>query len=159
MVQNSNNNNHNPKMNFQNNHGRSEGRFSGRDRRYSHDKNHSSENKDKSGDQDQIRFKGKDDTKYTSKPKGIERISIDGKQKSRNSKNTASSGLYQSSKSGGGNSRYRSSPRNSSHSEISGRRAQSRRTETLEDIKADIERIDKDIQFEIKQIKAVKLGL
>lgn len=33
------------------------------------------------------------------------------------------------------------------------------RIETVEDIVADIERVEKDIQFEIKQIRAVKLGL
>jgi len=31
--------------------------------------------------------------------------------------------------------------------------------ETIEDIIADIERIEKDIQFEIKQIRTIKLGL
>ncbi len=34
-----------------------------------------------------------------------------------------------------------------------------KRVETLEDISADIERIDSDIQFEIKQIQTTQLGL
>ncbi len=34
-----------------------------------------------------------------------------------------------------------------------------KREETLEDIRADIERVEKDIQFEIKQIQTVALGL
>jgi hypothetical protein len=34
-----------------------------------------------------------------------------------------------------------------------------KREETVEDIIADTERIEKDIQFEIKQIKTIKLGL
>ena len=34
-----------------------------------------------------------------------------------------------------------------------------KREETLEDIRADIERVEKDIQFEIKQIQTVILGL
>lgn len=94
-----------------------------------------------------------------SRQKGIERVSIDGKQKSRGGKNAMSSGLYQSSRSAGGNGKNKSSSRSSSHSEVLGKHTQAKRTETLEDIKADIERIDKEIQFEIKQIKAVKLGL
>jgi hypothetical protein len=58
----------------------------------------------------------------------------------------------------GGNSRYgRNTSRN--HSEILGKSIAAKRNETVEDIQADIERIEKDIQFEIKQIKAIKLGI
>jgi hypothetical protein len=39
------------------------------------------------------------------------------------------------------------------------RQIKAKRVETLEDIKADIERVEKDIQLEIKQIRAIKLGL
>jgi hypothetical protein len=31
--------------------------------------------------------------------------------------------------------------------------------ESIDDIKLDIEKIEKDIQFEIKQIRSIKLGL
>lgn len=34
-----------------------------------------------------------------------------------------------------------------------------KREETIDDIKMDIEKLEKDIQFEIKQIQSVKLGL
>jgi len=34
-----------------------------------------------------------------------------------------------------------------------------KREETVDDIKMDIEKLEKDIQFEIKQIRSVKLGM
>ncbi|NLG89570.1 MAG: hypothetical protein GX494_10265 [Clostridiaceae bacterium] len=34
-----------------------------------------------------------------------------------------------------------------------------KREESIDDIKLDIEKIEKDIQFEIKQIRSIKLGL
>lgn len=37
--------------------------------------------------------------------------------------------------------------------------ANPKREETVEDIKMDIDKLEKDIQFEIKQIRSVKLGL
>ncbi|HHW23206.1 MAG TPA: hypothetical protein GXX26_10065 [Clostridiaceae bacterium] len=144
------NNGHNLKISIQNNSGRADSVSAGKDRRFSHEKNQETEIGEKSGNsQDQNR----------SKQKGIERVSIDGKQKSRNGKNNVSSGAYQSSKSAGGNGRFKNPPRGSGHNEALGKHTQAKRVETLEDIKADIERIDKEIQFEIKQIKAVKLGL
>ena len=39
------------------------------------------------------------------------------------------------------------------------RTIKAKREETAEDIQADVERVEKDIQFEIKQIKSIKLGL
>lgn len=170
-------NNSNQKANFQNNRGRSDSRNSGKDRRDTHEKNQNSEiNRgvkakpvDKMPGQDRI--KGQDDARYTQKnreQKGVERISIDGKHQPR-TKNTVPQNQTQNVPSpkqgqnisvGGGNNRYgRNVVKNSSHNEIMGKHAPIRRIETVEDIQADIERIDKDIQFEIKQIKAVKLGL
>lgn len=62
--------------------------------------------------------------------------------------------------SSGGNSRYgRNASRGNNHCEVLGKGITSKRIETVEDIQADIERIEKDIQFEIKQIKAIKLGI
>lgn len=56
--------------------------------------------------------------------------------------------------------RYSRSPlKNTVHTDVAARNIKPKRIETVEDIQADIERIDKDIQFEIKQIRAVKLGL
>jgi hypothetical protein len=49
--------------------------------------------------------------------------------------------------------------KNIPQADVAGRNIKAKRIETVEDIQADIERIDKDIQFEIKQIRAVKLGL
>jgi len=46
-----------------------------------------------------------------------------------------------------------------SHHESLNRSARTKREETLDDIRADIEQIEKDIQFEIKQIRSIKLGL
>lgn len=34
-----------------------------------------------------------------------------------------------------------------------------KREDSVEDIQADVERVEKDIQFEIKQVKSIKLGL
>ncbi len=58
----------------------------------------------------------------------------------------------------GSHSRY--SRRNEhSYSDSTSRIIKTTRVETVEDIIADIERIEKDIQFEIKQIRTIKLGL
>ncbi len=180
MDQNPNTNtqsNNNQKVNFQNNRGRADNRYSGRDRRDAHEKNHSSEMnrgvKAKSGDRvpGQDRIKSQDDARYTQKnreQKGVERVSIDSKQQPRVKSAVAPNPTQnvQPTKqglnvpAGSGNNRYgRNQARNSSHNEIVGKHAPIKRVETVEDIQADIERIDKDIQFEIKQIKAVKLGL
>ena len=96
------NNGHNLKISIQNNSGRADSVSAGKDRRFSHEKNQETEIGEKSGNsQDQNR----------SKQKGIERVSIDGKQKSRNGKNNVSSGAYQSSKSAGGNGRFKNPPK------------------------------------------------
>lgn len=123
------------KASSQNNNGKAEGRLARRNRRQINEKNagHVQE-----------------DAKNSMKQKGIERINIEGKQQSRNARNAIYSGQ---------NGRHRSSSKNTIHCEVLGKQPQTRRIETLDDIKADIERIDKEIQFEIKQIKAVRLGL
>lgn len=60
----------------------------------------------------------------------------------------------------GNKPRYgRSSGRSTNRNEFKERAIKTKHIETVEDILADIERIDKDIQFEIKQIKTIKLGL
>lgn len=43
--------------------------------------------------------------------------------------------------------------------DLSSKVIKTRHIETVEDIQADIERVEKDIQLEIKQIRAIKLGL
>jgi hypothetical protein len=48
---------------------------------------------------------------------------------------------------------------NALHGDLTARHIKPKRIETVEDIKADTERIEKDIQFEIKQIRSAKLGL
>lgn len=55
------------------------------------------------------------------------------------------------------NSRYNRSRYNGNNEK--GRIINSKHIETVEDIRADAERIEKDIEFEIRQIKSVKLGL
>jgi len=45
------------------------------------------------------------------------------------------------------------------HHDHLNRPMRTKREETLDDIKADIEQIEKDIQFEIRQIRSIKLGL
>ncbi|NLU53595.1 MAG: hypothetical protein GXX10_12130 [Clostridiaceae bacterium] len=55
-------------------------------------------------------------------------------------------------------SQGRFSKRNGQNGEGNGK-YKANRVETIEDIMADIERVEKDIQFEIKQIRAIKLGL
>jgi len=52
----------------------------------------------------------------------------------------------------------KSSQRYNSESVVS-RIANPRREETIEDIRMDIEKLEKEIQFEIKQIRSIKLGL
>lgn len=172
MDQNPNAQNNNQKGNLQNNRGRSDSRYLGRDRRDVHEKNQNSEinrgikakPSDKMSGQDRI--KGQDDGRYTQKnreQKGVERINIDGKHQPRiknQTQNVQSPKQGQNVSMSGVNNRYgRNLLKNSPHNEIMGKHAPIKRVETVEDIQADIERIDKDIQFEIKQIKAVKLGL
>lgn len=132
---NSQNNGNNHKASSQNHYGKAEGRHAGRDRRQINEKNAGPV---------------QEDARNNMKQKGIERVNIEGKQQSRNARNAIYSGQ---------NGRHRNSSKNAIHSEVLGKQSQARRIETLEDIKADIERIDKEIQFEIKQIKAVRLGL
>lgn len=165
-----NGNQHNQKGNLPNSRSRFDNnKRPDRNRRYGQDKNPNAEgnrvvkaqlgNKDKSSNQD--RQKGRDDVKHSAKPrenKSVDKISHEAKhadkaqlKKTYKSNQSNSSGSY---------SRYgRNGSRNTGHSEIFGRHINTKHIETVEDIKADIERIDKDIQFEIKQIKAVKLGL
>lgn len=106
------------------------------------------------------RLKGRD-SRYATKSreqKLSEKTNPDVKQAVKSNQNKTYK--YDSGFASGGNTRYgRNDSRNSIHNEILGRSITSKRIETVEDIQADIERIDKDIQFEIKQIKAVKLGL
>jgi hypothetical protein len=45
------------------------------------------------------------------------------------------------------------------YNDVFNRSIKPKREETIEDIQADIERVEKDIQFEIKQIRSIKLGL
>lgn len=57
-------------------------------------------------------------------------------------------------------SRYTKSPfHNAIHGDSAAKYIKPVRIETVEDIQADLERVEKDIQFEIKQIRAVKLSL
>lgn len=108
----------------------------------------------------QDRMKGREGMKYGTKGKDqrlTEKISPDVKSVKSNQNKSYKSNSGVSSR---GNPRYgRNASRNSGHNEILGRSIKTKRIETVEDIQADIERIDKDIQFEIKQIKAVKLGI
>jgi hypothetical protein len=48
---------------------------------------------------------------------------------------------------------------NRSHYDHLNRSIRAKREETVDDIRADIDQLEKDIQFEIKQIKSIKLGL
>lgn len=63
----------------------------------------------------------------------------------------------QNNMSANNNSRYNRSRYNGNNEK--GRIINSKHIETVEDIRADAERIEKDIEFEIRQIKSVKLGL
>ncbi|HHY65572.1 MAG TPA: hypothetical protein GX501_11060 [Clostridiaceae bacterium] len=130
MDQNS-NNSQNLKINYHNNTGKADGRQGGRGR--------------------------------PEKQKGIERSGIDGKQQSRTGKNSsgpqAQPAKQNQNMPAGGSNRFRNQPRGSVHNDAAGKHTQVKRVETIEDIKADIERIDKEIQFEIKQIRSIRLGL
>ncbi len=140
-----------------------------RDRRFSHGRNSGADdnnivksqqgNKEKISNQD--RMKDRDNVKYATKSrdqKVADKTSRDVKTTVKSHQNRP----YKSDSgfSSGENAHYgRNVSRNSSSNDILGRSITTKRIETVEDIQADIERIDKDIQFEIKQIKAVKLGL
>lgn len=115
-------------------------------------------NKDKLLNKENL--KGRDN-KYAAKSREqrlVEKTGQDSKQAVKSHQNKS----YKSdiNVTSGSNNRYgRNAWRNPNHNEVLGRSITTKRIETVEDIQADIERIDKDIQFEIKQIKAVKLGL
>lgn len=109
---------------------------------------------------DQDRMKGHDNVKTA--PKGRDQ-NLTEKQDTKhvtfhqNKSNKSNSGATP-----GGNPRYgRNTPRNPGRRNETLRKSITapKRIETLEDIQAEIERIDKDIQFEIKQIRAVKLSV
>jgi len=108
----------------------------------------------------QERMKGRESVKYGTNGKdqrSNEKSVHDVKNEKSNQNKSYKSNSGVSSRA---NPRYgRNASRNSAHNEILGRSITAKRIETVEDIQADIERIDKDIQFEIKQIKAVKLGI
>lgn len=67
----------------------------------------------------------------------------------------------------GNRSNYRRNSRNDYHKRsqryntesLISRIANPKREETVEDIQMDIEKLEKDIQFEVKQIRSTKLGL
>ncbi|HEY8500791.1 MAG TPA: hypothetical protein VIL89_09240 [Clostridia bacterium] len=59
---------------------------------------------------------------------------------------------------GGRNDFYKKSLRYHSESLVA-RISNPKREESIDDIKMDIEKIEKDIQFEMKQIRSIKLGL
>lgn len=51
------------------------------------------------------------------------------------------------------------SPQRFSSESVMSRISNPKREETIEDIRMDIEKLEKEIQFEIKQIRSTKLGL
>lgn len=172
MEQNPNNQNNNQqrqKQGIQNTNRRLDNRPVERNKQVPHGGNSSTDdnniiktqqgNKERPSNQDRI--KGRDNAKYATKnrdQKATEKVSRDIKPTVNSNQNRPyrpDSGF-----SSGVNTRYgRNASKNSRRNDILGRSITAKRIETVEDIQADIERIDKDIQFEIKQIKAVKLGL
>ncbi|NLN64304.1 MAG: hypothetical protein GX144_02635, partial [Clostridiaceae bacterium] len=90
--------------------------------------------------------------------------------RNQNSNNNASSYRKDYSQRRNNNSRsnYNRSSRNEHHRKskqryntesLVARIANPKREESVDDIRMDIEKLEKDIQFEIKQIRSIKLGL
>lgn len=165
MDQNS-NNQQKEKQNLQNNNARSGNRATDRNKRYSQGRNANIENEgvinaqqggnEKLLSQDQM--KGRESIKPMTKGKEQKQPE---KQHTKNTKphqnKPYKSNLGVTSNRG---SRYgRNATRSTNPNEILAKSITTKRIETIEDIQADIERIDKEIQFELKQIKAIKLGI
>ena len=142
------------------------GRTTERNKRYSQGRGSNSENEDainaQQGDSEKLLsqdyMKGRENIK--SMTKGKDQKSTE-KQHTKHSKSHQNKS-YKSNLgvASGKNSRYgRNATRSTNPSDILVKSITTKRIETIEDIQADIERIDKEIQFEIKQIKAIKLGI
>jgi|GEM_PF-1266904 len=160
------NNQQKAKQNLQNNNARAGSRTTDRNKRYSQGRSSNSESEDiinaQPGDSEKLLsqdyMKGRENIK--SMTKGKEQKSTE-KQHTKHSKPHQNKS-YKSNLgiSSGRSSRYgRNGTRSTNPSEILAKSITTKRIETIEDIQADIERIDKEIQFEIKQIKAIKLGI
>lgn len=166
MEQNS-NNQQRQKQSIQNSNTRTgNNRSLGKNKRYSQGRNANYEENNvmkaqqgnKEGPLNQERAKARDNIKYATKGRDQRQTEKQDPKHVKSHQNKS----YKSNSgvSSGGNPRYgRNTSRSSNHSEILGKSITTKRIETVEDIQADIERIDKDIQFEIKQIKAIKLGI
>jgi len=160
------NNQQKAKQNLQNNNARAGSRTTDRNKRYSQGRSSNSESEDiinaQPGDSEKLLsqdyMKGRENIK--SMTKGKDQKSTE-KQHTKHSKSHQNKS-YKSNLgvASGKNSRYgRNATRSTNPSDILVKSITTKRIETIEDIQADIERIDKEIQFEIKQIKAIKLGI
>lgn len=159
--------NHPPKTNSYNSRPQPDrNRTNNQERRPFQDKNAGSDrfrgDRNKIGDKSiQDKAKNQNDLKYNQKPreqKSNDRAKPEYPVKAQQSAHAANTGSNNNT----ANSQNRFSKNitnNSGHMDSVVKNIKPKRIETVEDIQADIERIDKDIQFEIKQIKAVKLGL
>lgn len=143
------NNQQKEKQNVQNSNTKSGNREFGRNKRYPQGRNHNS-------DSDNA-MKGRDSIKFA---KGKEQKTAE-KQYTKNTKSHQNKSYKTNlGAASGRGSRYgRNTSRSANPNEILAKSITTKRIETVEDIQADIERIDKEIQFEIKQIKAIKLGI
>lgn len=72
---------------------------------------------------------------------------------------TQKDGLRTNFKKSSRNEFQKKSPQRYNSESVVSRIANPKREETIEDIKMDIEKLEKEIQFEIKQIRSTKLGL
>lgn len=165
MDQNS-NNQQKEKQNLQNSNAKTGSKPTERNKRYSQERNSNSENENvintQEGDSEknlsQDYMKGCENNKSMTKGKEQK---LTEKQHTKHSKSHQNKS-YKSNVgiTSGRSSRYgRNATRSTNPSEILAKSIATKRIETIEDIQADIERIDKEIQFEIKQIKAIKLGI
>ncbi len=123
------------------------------------DKNHAGE---KGINPNNDRTRAQSDSKYPQKPK--EQKAVDRPRSEQAGKTQSQPNKSQASQNHGAgsnnNNRYARNPlHNVTLGDTAARHIIPKRIETVEDIQADIERVEKDIQFEIKQIRAVKLGL
>ncbi len=101
------------------------------------------------------RNRGQKDSRYPQKPR-------DQKGGERPKENAPAQRVPQSSSTvpgHGSNNQNRPMRTPPHHGESLIKQIKPKRIETVEDIQADIERVEKDIQLEIKQIRAIKLGL
>lgn len=136
-------------------------RFNNQDKKITQDKNQNY-GSNRSNDRNQATERSQvsqDDRSRGQNPKPKDRSGLDrtkeNSQPARYQQNLSGSGIHNNNQ-----NRLNKNPlRNTVHGDLGTRHIKPQIIETVEDIQADAESVEKEIQFEIKQIRATKLGL